>query len=298
MKRLFCLMALVLVMGLGSSREAYAAEELKLSFDASSGRYRYTKEDGTAFLMEVPLGGCSNTAVTVLCENGSWISCLERDGEILTKDEEKLSEFKADIPGSWYFNVSSKRKTALGSLRDDHPAGFTVVMSGAPRRLDLIPAPVFFKISSVRFNGLEQELQNDRVYEARRDGVYELTFTSPGVPDWSFSFLRDSTPPGISFDRDIGKETVEGPVSFKPSEAKATVRVYFGNEEIANEGVLTEAGRYRLVAADEAGNEREYEFLLTYDGSVPPRYFIYFFTALLIAAALITAFAGRSMRIL
>ena len=283
-------------------------KDITLSYDAGSDRYRYTKEDGGSFLMDVPLGSYSNTAVTVTCENGAWLQKLTRDDEVLfgeedfevsdNEAEEKPLEFKADLPGSYYFEVVTEEVTGLGRLKHKTPAGFTIVMDGEPKALDLIRAPDDFRIKEVLQNGIEQPLRNELFYDATKDGTYEIFFESQRAPGWSFRFLRDSLPPGLKFDKDVTKESVEGPVTYTTTGTGDSVRVYYNNEEINSNGTLTAAGNYRLEVSDRAGNTRIYEFLLVYDGSVPARYFIYCFTAILILAVLTVALAGGSMRIL
>jgi hypothetical protein len=146
---------------------------------------------------------------------------------------------------------------------------FTIAMN-AVNFIDTYVAPDGYIIESVSYEG-ENIVINNKAFDFTADGIYFITLErnaerlSVGERDNLYVSIQiDKTPPVLTFEGADEDGNAEGRVTFTINE-EAEIRIVRNSRPFAqNIAVLTEPGRYLIIAADAAGNEAVYEIRIAY----------------------------------
>ncbi len=206
-------------------------------------KFAIDKEVG--FAINVNAKGLSNS-VTVTADEELTL--------VLTKGEE-IVEYNL---GDAITEVGDYTLTITDALGNKAEMSFTIVQSLVQKfEHNFDETPGFEK---VLVNGEEKRL-NYGTLELLEDGIYEVGVVANGAT-YSFTVTVDTTAPTLKLEGVEDKRTTKNGVTLSDLSEKATVEVYRNDEKVEYTfgEMLTEAGEYRVVVTDEAGNTTAYTF--------------------------------------
>lgn len=294
--------------------------ELTVVYDPDSGSFSYTMPNGGVFRSTVPLGGMCCGRAEVETGDMTYIDRLSHDGELYdgetgkkatvsADDPEKpvMTSFGTELPGNYSFRIDSQVRTGMKISTCRVSASFRLIEEGERLRTDVLTAPWGYRIKELRLDGKEVNITRPGFMELIRDGDYAAVFEpDPGkadagrlLPEYSISFFRDSTPPCVSFSKDIRQGPVEGPLEFYRSEDDTVLRLFWNGQALESvPDPVTATGDYRLEAVDPCGNTFSYEFRIQNKRGMPGRYYILIALVLTVFFVIVVLRAQYSMRIL
>jgi hypothetical protein len=179
---------------------------------------------------------------------------------------------------------------------------FTIAMNPV-NFINTYTAPDGYIIESVSYEG-ESIVINNKMFDFTADGIYFITLEQNA--EWLSAEERDNlyatvqidrTPPVLTFEGVDEDGNAEGRVTFTISE-QAEIRIVRNSRPFAqNIAVLTEPGRYLIIAADAAGNEAVYELRIAYRMDSAGYWFIGLFALMLAGLILYLIHCKRKFRI-
>ncbi len=269
--------------------------ELTLSYDETTGMFRYTLPDGVYFDTNIPIGGWYRGQARLQTSEGLNIYQTYLDGESLGY----LSDLSFNRVGSYEIVLRDNELGSRGDISYRLSLAFHLYVDET-MNLTHINTPMGLRLSRVLWNGEEVPPESPDYFRAVRDGSYRLEYTDGrGVSCWSMEFKRDTTPPFIRFTPPLTEETLQEYVSFSPSEVTATVRIERNQEEVAASlNQIRVNGRYHMEITDTAGNMRDYDFSIRKLEELDPHMWIIILCVLLALAAAGAVYWRRSMRVL
>lgn len=186
--------------------------------------------------------------------NSVTVTADEEVTLVLTKSEEVV-EYKL---GDAITEVGDYTLTITDGLGNKAEMSFTIVQSLVQKfEHNFDETPGFEK---VLVNGEEKRL-NYGTLELLEDGTYEVGVVANGAT-YSFTVTVDTTAPTLKLEGVEDKGITKNGVTLSDLSEKAMVEVYRNDEivEYTFGEMLTEAGEYRVVVTDEAGNTTAYAF--------------------------------------
>lgn len=206
---------------------------------------KFTIDKEVGFAINVNDKGLSNS-VTVTADEEVTL--------FLTKGEEVV-EYKL---GDAITEVGDYTLTITDALGNKVEMSFTIVQLLVQKfEYNFDETPGFEK---VLVNGEEKRL-NYGTLELLEDGTYEVGVVANGAT-YSFTVTVDTTAPTLKLSGVEDKGTTKNGVTLSDLSEKATVEVYRNDEKVEYTfgEMLTEAGEYRVMVTDEAGNTTAYTF--------------------------------------
>lgn len=206
---------------------------------------KFTIDKEVGFVINVNDKGLSNS-VTVTADEEVTL--------VLTKGEEVV-EYKL---GDAITEVGDYTLTITDALGNKVEMSFTIVQLLVQKfEYNFDETPGFEK---VLVNGEEKRL-NYGTLELLEDGTYEVGVVANGAT-YSFTVTVDTTAPTLKLSGVEDKGTTKNGVTLSDLSEKATVEVYRNDEKVEYTfgEMLTEAGEYRVMVTDEAGNTTAYTF--------------------------------------
>lgn len=206
---------------------------------------KFTIDKEVGFVINVNDKGLSNS-VTVTADEEVTL--------FLTKGEEVV-EYKL---GDAITEVGDYTLTITDALGNKVEMSFTIVQLLVQKfEYNFDETPGFEK---VLVNGEEKRL-NYGTLELLEDGTYEVGVVANGAT-YSFTVTVDTTAPTLKLSGVEDKGTTKNGVTLSDLSEKATVEVYRNDEKVEYTfgEMLTEAGEYRVMVTDEAGNTTAYTF--------------------------------------
>jgi len=300
----------------GKPREKVILEaDPVLSAEYTDGRFRYTMPNGAYFTMSCPLGGITDEAVEVMTGKDAWIVSFLEDGESCfpQQDYHSVSEALASVPdhvirsaslekkGSYLFHIRSTVTDKNGRETYDVYGGFRIVAANVPIGSSYIEAPYDYVVTEIRLNGKKLNTAGGERAELVRDGQYEMHFkpVRGSLPEWTSVFSRDTTAPALIFTPKLSGNPEEKPVSFKPTESDAKIRVLLNNTEVTLHNMTAAAnGRYIVTVSDSAGNSNEYSFSVKVKEKTSALPYFVIVLIIVVLSLSIVAFEHRRMRII
>jgi len=251
---------------------------LTARYDAADMSYVYTFPNGRSFSMNVPLGGITNYAAVVATDEDTDIIRYTEDGVLAAAADEVENEgwigsFSANETGSYAFTVESDTRDNVVWETYTSRGSFRIIRKDVPVNLSFIKAPYGFEIDGVYLDGAPVPVKDRQMTVLEKDGAYTVDFYPArvqGAGMYSVSFIRDTTPPYMTFSEDIHKGVIEGTLYFQPSEAGAGVDIYRnGLKMSAVPAGISAGGSYFMEVSDAVGNTREYSFEVSHKRSTP-----------------------------
>lgn len=238
---------------------------LKASIDADNGFYVYTGAGENIVRSTIPCGAFATTKdkVVIKTDYGVMIYVL-KDGEMIDKPEGGIY----DKPGFYDITAYLMNPNIDNISEDEYLDGayiyqthfYFYIVPDEFNNLGVIYTPFDYVYKSVNLNGEELNIPEDEYLFLENDGLYTIEFKSlAGLPDYTFSFKRDTKPPKISFDSIPVKNVVNEKLGFTVDDKAADVHVFLNGSEVKfTEGMTAyDPGWYRVVAEDIAGNRGE-----------------------------------------
>jgi len=164
-------------------------------------------------------------------------------------------------------------------------------------------APDGYIIESVSYEG-ENTVINNKTFDFPDDGIYFITLeheterlSEEGRQRLFATIQIDRTPPVLTFEGTDEAGNATGRVTFTISK-EAEIRIVRNSRPFAqNIAVLTEPGRYLIIAADAAGNEAVYEIRIAYRMDSAGYWFIGLFALMTAGLILYLIHCKRKFRI-
>lgn len=206
---------------------------------------KFTIDKEVDFTINVNDKGLSNSVTVTAAEDVTLI---------LTKGE-TIVEYKL---GDAITEVGDYTLTITDTLGNKAEMSFTIVQPLVQKfEHNFDETPGFEK---VLVNGEEKRL-NYGTLELLEDGTYEVGVVANGTT-YSFKVTVDMTAPTLKLEGVEDKGTTKSGVTLSDLSEKATVEVYRNDEKVEYTfgEMLTEAGEYRVIVTDEAGNTTAYTF--------------------------------------
>lgn len=206
---------------------------------------KFTIDKEVGFAINVNDKGVSNS-VTVTADEEVTL--------VLTKGEEVV-EYKL---GDAITEVGDYTLTIKDALGNKAEMSFTIVQPLVKKfEHNFDETPGFEK---VLVNGEEKRL-NYGTLELLEDGAYEVGVVANGTT-YSFTVTVDTTAPTLKLEGVEDKGITKNGVTLSDLSEKATVEVYRNDVKVEYTfgEMLTEAGEYRVIVTDEAGNTTAYTF--------------------------------------
>ena len=206
---------------------------------------KFTIDKEVRFAINVNDKGLSNSVTMTADEE---VTLVLKKGETIV--EYKLGDAITEV-GDYTLTITD----ALGNKAE---MSFTIVQSLVQKfehNFDEMPG-----FEKVLVNGEEKRL-NYGTLELLEDGTYEVGVVANGAT-YSFTVTVDTTAPTLKLEGVEDKGTTKSGVTLSDLAEKATVEVYRKDEKVEYTfgEMLTEAGEYRVVVTDEAGNTTAYTF--------------------------------------
>lgn len=186
--------------------------------------------------------------------NSVTVTADEEVTLVLTKGEEVV-EYKL---GDAITEVGDYTLTIKDALGNKAEMSFTIVQPLVKKfEHNFDETPGFEK---VLVNGEEKRL-NYGTLELLEDGAYEVGVVANGTT-YSFTVTVDTTAPTLKLEGVEDKGITKNGVTLSDLSEKATVEVYRNDVKVEYTfgEMLTEAGEYRVIVTDEAGNTTAYTF--------------------------------------
>ncbi len=268
---------------------------LTLSYQESAGLFRYTLPDGRWFDTNVPIGGWSRHRAEFTFSEGLNVYMARRDGEMIgISDGLNFGE-----TGSYEIVARDNELGLEGEFSYRLTLGFRLYLN---KTLDisLIRAPMGLSISRAEYDGQLLYIQDGGFLRLERDGPYRITFADgTGRECWQMEFIRDTVPPLLYFDREADGQTLTDSISFQIPDARTQVRILRGGEPVtAERGVIAVNGSYHVEAEDEAGNVRDYDFVLTARYPMSAAMWVIMLFMVLLASGGVFAYWRRNVKVL
>ena len=272
--------------------------DLAMTYDPSYERYRYTLPDGQWIECNIPQGAfCREKVDFNVSENITGVTYY-RDGAVAS-GKGPFQECGSYVMTFWDLNVFGDANRAY---RVDYC--FTIY-SDHHMNLTHIEAPDGMEVSEVLFDERSLELTQTRFVQAMEDGTYHIVFSVPDSSDedpvsYEMDFIRDTTPPVITFSPEYRINTVMGSeVSYQVEEPSAKLRILRNYVEVElPKGKIPVNGSYRLEVSDASGNTRVYAFSVKAPVQIFNKKMLLIPVILLLAAVLAGAYWRRNMRVL
>lgn len=267
---------------------------LTMKYMEEKGMFRYTLPDGAYFEINVPVGGFTRRQVQVNLSDQLHIYQIYCDGEPVPFSEEQVFA----KTGSYEIIARDNEVGLDGDVSYRVAIGFHIYLTQT-MNISHINAPLGLTIASVSLNGVPMETHGNYLH-MEEDGTYLAAFAdNQGTVRWEMEFTRDTVPPRLDFDRQVDGMTVQEPVTFTVSEPAAQIHILRnGAEATASLNRIAANGSYRLEVSDQAGNVREYSFVLRAGYTVFDKRMVIIPLLLLLAAGGAFAYNRRSIRVL
>lgn len=287
----------------GHKTESYRTEtvenpDLSVDFDSATGMYEYTLPNATQFRITVPVGGVSDTPVSIELLDGNYIFTMKRDGEETLLPKELVFREK----GRYKMMVFSNAATSGGEDSRIYQTEIQFAIgTELLNQMEILNAPSCFQIKELTGNGRILSTEGGDWIRLTADGQYHALFEAAGNTGVLFElqFMRDTTPPYLLFSKPLYAGKREGPVSYSPSEKNCGITVnYNGLPVSVADNSIFESGRYEVVITDQAGNERRYGFTLDSHYPVSAKSLIFILAAAGLTGVYLFFYYRRNMRIL
>lgn len=297
--------------------EFYNTVALQQSYDTKRGMYRLDMGGYYGFYAAVPNNALTNKSVKIYVpenenisitaeKNGAEISFAsgqtfsdagyytinfiysspdnpyDKDIEAITQSdlnsitEEEMENVQLEVP---------PELNPLGAVAD--VAQYSFYITDKPQnKLNYINPPQDYSIGSVTLNGKRFDIKSNKSFKAEKDGIYKFTFKSDALPDYSYTFERDTTPPTLTFNNLGSGGKAKDSVSFTKNDKSSSVNITGNNIPFEfNNNTIDREGLYKIEVSDTAGN------LNTYLVNVERALHINIFAAAAVLLAVIAAVA-------
>ena len=296
---------------------------LTVSYDEERKRFIYEFPNGATFSMTAPLGGMANEPVTIEAEEGMEliglsvddVSLIEEMAEDALEEEERSEPVETEKPvtGAVFegdaVTVTNKGDVQFVMFSDgvsNGEAKDSYLLRGSVRILDYdelvgihyIGTPPGLTLSLITCNGERQEADSPYGVKLVGDGNYQLLYTF-GRTEWLVTFRRDTTPPMLLFSEPLEGKKFDHPVSWQVYRKGVDVTVYLNNTVLlTQENMVYADGQYRIRAADQAGNYREYRFVIARGMTIHPEYALLALGVLVVFGAVVVLLYRRRLTVL
>ena len=240
------------IVGTGSADSDEVVEYIRLSstcaYDKSSEMFIYTGigAAGNEFSCSVYNGMYVNIPVSLKADPTAQLKVF-LNGE----EQEFTGDAQYSKPGTYI--VRDKANSLI--------LGFTILgdVTNAVYSYDI---PSLFRVDTAVFNGNDVKVDNNCLI-MKEDGSYYVSYFcyETGVT-YSLSLVVDHTPPVLEIDGVDEKGYAHNVVTLGDTERHSTVEVARDGNEVSFAPSYKDAGDYRIVYTDEAGNSSTYEFTI------------------------------------
>lgn len=229
--------------------------DLVTTYAQDTGRFTYTLPDGQSITATVARDGNATASATLTLSENMRLVSIYRDGSYIADTALSFA-----VSGSYLLVMRSNEFGTNGNecyeVMFPFTIGETVVQSA------IFQAPYAMEVLAVTIDGVPSILFSDDYVFLQKDGTYEVEFALTGTDvTFSHSFLRDTTPPAMSFDPPIDQGVVSTELSFQLSEPTAQVELRRnGSSVFASRNTIVADGTYAATVQDVYGNARTYAF--------------------------------------
>ena len=217
--------------------------ERSQNYNAVTGEYEITLENGMKLRSSVPEGYVGGGAVT--------LSVSEEDvAQVELYRDDELIEF-----------VNGQGLTEAGSYRMElGNCAYHFTMASAVNTMEYYPVPTGVAFTEVLLNGEPVALESED-YILLNEGVYEITMRGTAGNQHRVTLTKDTTAPVMTILSDGSKASFT-----ELSEELSSIRLIRNGEVVEdfNSTVVSEPGNYVVTIADAAGNESTQSFTLKY----------------------------------
>ena len=305
----------------GMTAELLENPELKVSYDPDTGSFSYTMPNGASFRTTFPLGSLYCGRAVVETGDEAYIERLSFDGELYKNegeaakptvssdnaDKQVMTSFGTERRGNYCFRIDSQVRAGMKIRSCRVSASFRLIEEREKLRMDVLKAPYGYRIKEVNLEGRALNAARGDSVELSRDGNYGVIFeaaegnwdTEQNPPEYRLSFIRDTTPPLLSFSKDIRQGPVEGPLEYYRSEEDTEIKIFWNGQELESAPDPVRAtGDYRIEAKDPCGNVFSYEFRVQNKSGMPGRYYIMIALIMIVFCVIVVMRSHKSMRII
>ncbi|MBE5860753.1 MAG: hypothetical protein E7301_11620 [Butyrivibrio sp.] len=228
-------------------------------YDSSTGYYKSTLLTGNSFYSNIPNGMVTNGSVMFSTADEIRYE-LYKDGEAV---EYNAGDYISEN-GNYTMIPVIDNLDYEGFYRSTRPMYRFRILNGSTSDMASLSAPDLMTITSIRYEDedvTKTNLITENVAVLPLDGAYEVDLNGPDGST-TLTVIRDTQAPKVN-------------VEVKPNLAKITYQsedisaatLYRGTEVVLENALptsVTEAGRYRLVTSDKAGNTTTTDFAVQY----------------------------------
>lgn len=227
-----------------SAEKSYALAERSQSFDAASGNYIITLENGKELTASVPEGYVGSAPVSLhVSEDDAVDAALYKD--------DALVEFINDASVNEYGHY----RVELGDC------SYFFTLAEAVKQMEYYPAPAGMKFTEAYFGEEALALASERYAELGEDGRYTFVMSGEAGERLEVSLKKDTTAPEMN----VALSKNSAAIEYLSDDIK-TIRLVKDGKEVAGFGgtSITEPGKYTLTISDAAGNSTSSSFSLSY----------------------------------
>lgn len=281
-----------------AENQVYAVRPFKISYDASTGLYRYYWSEKDGVRISVPNGSMATEAVTVIVDEDTQLLSMSKDGVSVIDEDNDKKEFILRESGSYAFML----RIADGGGDYRFIGAFTILDAALPVTKDCITTPEGYMIDDVIYNGNSIRIDNLSYYIPENDGRYEIDYRplTPGssLPYRSFTFIRDTTAPMITFEGDIKNGVFTTDVTYRVSDPYAELEIYYdGTPAYSPNNTLAAAGNYYIKVKDMAGNMRTYSLIVQRHGYIPWEAVVVALLVFIVISVIVVLTSQKGMRV-
>lgn len=257
---------------------------LVMSYEETTGMFRYTLPDGEYFCMDIPMGSSSHTAARLSFSEGLTAYTMRKDQEAMV-----LPENLTFMEPGHYEIVAVENQFSMSKEQVYHTGIWFTLKNDKPENINLVNAPFGFRFLSAKLNGREIPLDRESSMRLFEDGTYEFEFTDTAGEGlvWREYLTRDTTAPAIHFSVPVDGKVLKEDVSFILPGRRETMEIQQNGIVVtASENRIAQDGNYVITVQDEAGNSRVYEF------SMEQGYQLFDAKGILLLAAILAILGG------
>lgn len=247
-----------------SSLTGVELEEAKMHFEYSSDYGNLVFDvDGTPIIItNIPNGAMVSNPVYLATASGVT-SYVYYNGEMITQPEDGMYT----EPGCYEIVSTLMKDKSEGKSNSSivQTKFYFRIVEASSADIGVIQTPEGFHIEKITYNGKEEMIPESGFYFLMGDGKYSIRFAcdNDSALTVGLELNRDTTGPIVWFSQDISEKKAKTPLNYGCNESGVTYEIYRnGQEYFGEEGSIEYGGHYRMIARDQNGNERRYEFLL------------------------------------
>ena len=231
--------------------------ELEMRYDSTSGNFIYTLPNDETIALNTPIGGRVNYEVKMDISENIRIVDSYIDGEkCLLNENDMMAEF-----GNYNIILKSNEFGTLGDNSYELSVCFSIVPEVITNE-NIITSPKYFELVEMKLNDNEKDSFDENHAIINEDGNYVLKYIS-GDLQYTYSFIKDGTPPRIEFDQETDSEIIISPIKFENVNFDNKMEIIRNSKQIIlSSNIIDLDGNYEINIIDKSGNQRTYKFII------------------------------------